>query len=245
MQLHRLDAQLNHIASYGFAFVTSNIPFSINWPVSYGGMGGGGSVFGLAVASPNQFTGLTIPSGICTFDVDAIIGKCQYSATNGVAQGHVGLFGFTGIGTFPPITINAVSKASEVIPLPGYETMLTGLSQQASHVGGTATTQYAISAFPLPYVAKWEDGALAAYKTPADATSNTPPNFDQIKPQAIGGSGAVCYTTEDNNTIVIRDGGLNFVRRFEREELETFLGPSNTVNGQVISNFVFTGIGGR
>jgi len=140
----------------------------------------------------------------------------------------------------PSVSIEPVSQANEVIPLPGYESMLGNATTAppVGIVGGTGTVIYATRLGNPEYMAKWVNGSLAAYKTPADATQQ-----DQFRAQCIGGSASVCYTTENNNEIVLRDGSLNLTSRFRRTDIEQFLGPNNPANG--ISNFVFTGIGGR
>lgn len=250
--LHRLDADLNHVASYGFRVKSNTGPVTgVPWPIFRGAIGGGpGGPFTIGTTRTliTSSDGLTFdaPGGLVTFSLTEILSKCASTGTNGTATGGMIVVGTLGTVqnplVFPSVSISAVAKATQEIPLPGFAGMLqdVGAGPSVGVCGGTGTTIYATKLGGAEYMAKWDGvtGNLIAYKTAADRTPQ-----DQFRAQCIGGSSGVCYTTENNNEIVLRDGGLNLTARFRRADIEQFLGATNPANG--ISNFTFTGIGGR
>lgn len=269
-RLHRLDADLNLVASYIIAWKIKGLTvqqgseqsgFFI--PASSSITAGGSAANLLAPMArvayqtlqpqtnpPVPSKVLDLPGGLCAVNFNTVIAACTKLRTAGKTVGgliQVGLGEPGDLSDYASVQIDHTDKAIEVIPEPGYQSMLNegfpggqgeGSAPPIGSCGGAPGVIYACKLGGNDYIAKWVNGALAAYKTPANANA-----LDQYKAQCIGGSSSVVYTTENNNEVVIRDGSLNLVRRFPRAELDTMLGPTSAVNG--FSNYTFTGIGGR
>ena len=234
--IHRLDGDLNLVASYRFAWSPSaGIFFLGTWGLSTG-MGGGSSIV-MAAQQVNSLNtsgdSIAIPGGI----VSASVATMQSQASRVFQSGTSVML--VKVAANPTATwTGTATAATGGLPLPNYGNILDPVNPQITSCDGNGGDVYACKTGGTDYMARWSGGNLVAYKTPANATPQ-----DQFRAQCIGGSSSVCYTTENNNEIVLRDGGLNLTARFRRADIELFLGASNPANG--ISNFTFTGIGGR
>ncbi len=259
-RLHRLDADLNHVASYIIAWKIKGLTaqqgteqqgffLPHTGAISVGGSAGNTLAAFRKVeyqthqpqSDPVPSKVLELPGGLCAVNFNSVLAACTKLRNSGKTVGglmQVGLGEPGDLSDYPSVQIVPTDKAIETIPLPGYSTMLHEDGPLVASCGGEPGVIYACKLGGNDYIAKWVNGALAAFKTPANANA-----LDQYKAQCIGGSSSVVYTTENNNEVVIRDGALNLVRRFLRPELDTMLGPTSAVNG--FSNYTFTGIGGR
>lgn len=244
--IHRLDPELNLVASYDFVFQSSTGFGSAGWPfVSQPalGMGGGSNMIVPAYHRNYQDVGWSgnpgpnvnnAPGGLVAISVNQMAAQADRVYHNGTSHVYVRW------ANDPPHTLAVASQVTAGLPLAGYENILSQTTPRVTSCDGDGGNFYAcdLSSNGPAYMARWSGGQLVAYKTPANATQQ-----DQFRAQCIGGSSSVCYTTENNNEIVLRDGSLTLVRRLLRVEIESIVGPVSPINGA--SNFTFTGIGGR
>lgn len=228
--LHRLDADLNLVASYIFLEYSSTFGQYFPWGVNGFAGGGGGNVVCVPNwRQPGQVPALGTPAMV---SIGTLLAQPGGLMQNGKTTAKlIGYLNFDPFTATPTSQVAANQQVPNIFALGGKSNTIYGSNAS----GGGARS-----------IVRWDNGIIVAQKTHADAFNHpTDPGLsDTVEAQAIGGSTGICYTTANNNSIIIRNGALQVTRTHFVQELNAIVGPTPNPSGGVITGFNFVGIGG-